>query len=151
MQEMQSSELRALIGQKFGMDLTDRLSAITLRGYTTEKDGEIRIDSESTLIKVILYLNPNSQDDGGKLRLLYNRHDLHNYAAEVPPEAGRCLIFKVTDNCWHGHEVFNGERKSIQLDYISSDKGREKHLKRHRVSTFLKRLFSKKNEANPTY
>lgn len=151
MQEMQSPELRDLIGSKLGMDLSDKPAMVTLRGHTTERDGKIHVDSESKLITVLLYLNPNWQHEGGKLRLLYNQHDLHNYAAEVPPEAGRCLIFKVTDNCWHGHEVFNGERKSIQLNYVSSDKEKDRHLKRHRLSAFLKRLFFKKNEANPTY
>jgi SM-20-related protein len=151
MQEMQSPELRNLIGLKLGIDLADNPCSITLSGYTTEKDGNIQIDSESILITVLLYLNPDWQDTSGNLRLLYNGQDLHNYAAEVPPEAGRCLIYKVTNNCWHGHEVFNGERKSIQLNYMSSDKNQKKQLKLNRFSSFLKKLFSKTNEANPTH
>jgi Rps23 Pro-64 3,4-dihydroxylase Tpa1-like proline 4-hydroxylase len=150
-QELQSPELRELIGSKIGIDLKDRPSMITLRGHTTERDGHIHVDSESKLVTVLLYLNPNWKDSGGKLRLLYNRRDLHNYAAEIPPEAGRCVVFKVTPNCWHGHEIFVGERKSIQLNYVSSDKERIRHLKRHRLSAFLKGLFFKKNEANSTY
>ena len=151
MEEMQSPELRDLIGEKLGMDLEDKPVMITLRGHTTERDGQIHVDSESKLITLLLYLNPNWEHSGGKLRLLYNQRDLHNYAAEVPPEAGKCLVFKVTQNCWHGHEVFTGERRSIQLNYITSDKQRERHLKRHRFSAFLKRLFFKKNEAHSTY
>jgi SM-20-related protein len=151
LEELQKEELRDLIAEKFGMDLKDKPPMVTLRGHTAEKDGQIHVDSESKLITVLLYLNPNWQDEGGRLRLLYNKNDLTPYAAEVSPEAGRCLIFKVTDNCWHGHAPFVGERRSIQLNYVTSDAARERHLKLHRFTAFLKKLFSKKDEKNPVY
>lgn len=150
-QELQSKKLRDLIAEKFEMDLKDKPPMITLRGYTTERDGLIHVDSKSKLITVLLYFNPNWQEKGGKLRLLYNKKDLEPFAAEIPPEAGRCLIFKVTDNCWHGHAPFIGERRSIQLNYVTSDEARELHLRRHRISAFLKKLFRKKNEENSAY
>jgi SM-20-related protein len=143
MQEMQSDELRDLIGERLGMDLTNRPPMITVRGRTSEKDGEIHTDSTSKLVTVLLYLNPGWVSPVGRLRLLYNNRDLAHYAAEISPEAGRCLIFKVTPNCWHGHEPFVGERRTIQLNYVSSDKVRNRELNRHRLSAFLKQLFSK--------
>ena len=143
MQEMQSDELRDLIGKRLGMDLTNRPPMITVRGRTSEKDGEIHTDSTSKLVTVLLYLNPGWVSPVGRLRLLYNNRDLVPYAAEISPEAGRCLIFKVTPNCWHGHEPFVGERRTIQLNYVSSDKVRDRELNRHRLSAFLKQLFSK--------
>ena len=143
MQEMQSDELRDLIGERLGMDLTNRPPMITVRGRTSEKDGEIHTDSTSKLVTVLLYLNPGWASPVGRLRLLYNNRDLVPYAAEISPEAGRCLIFKVTPNCWHGHEPFDGERRTIQLNYVSSDKVRNRELNRHRLSAFLKQLFSK--------
>jgi len=143
MQEMQSDELRDLIGERLGMDLTNRPPMITVRGRTSEKDGEIHTDSTSKLVTVLLYLNPGWASPVGRLRLLYNNRDLVPYAAEISPEAGRCLIFKVAPNCWHGHEPFVGERRTIQLNYVSSDKVRDRELNRHRLSAFLKQLFSK--------
>ena len=143
MQEMQSDELRDLIGERLGMDLANRPPMITVRGRTSEKDGEIHTDSTSKLVTVLLYLNPGWASPVGRLRLLYNNRDLAHYAAEISPEAGRCLIFKVTPNCWHGHEPFVGERRTIQLNYVSSDKVRDRELNRHRLSAFLKQLFSK--------
>ena len=143
MQEMQSDELRDLIGKRLGMDLTNRPPMITVRGRTSEKDGEIHTDSTSKLVTVLLYLNPGWASPVGRLRLLYNNRDLAHYAAEISPEAGRCLIFKVTPDCWHGHEPFVGERRTIQLNYVSSDKVRNRELNRHRLSAFLKQLFSK--------
>jgi SM-20-related protein len=150
-QELQSDRLRELIGQKFQLDLSDKPPMITLRGFTTERDGLIHVDSSSKLITVLLYLNLNWQSEGGRLRLLYNKKELEPFAAEVAPEAGRCLIFKVTKNCWHGHAPFVGERHSIQLNYVTSDEARERHIKTHRFSAFWKKLFSRNHEKNPTY
>lgn len=143
MQEMQSDELRDLIGERLGMDLKGKPPLVTLRGRTTNRDGHIHTDSTSKLATVLLYLNPNWAASGGKLRLLYNNRELTPYAAEVSPDAGRCLIFKVTPNCWHGHEPFVGERRTIQLNYVRSAEAREGHLKRHRLSAFIKQFFSK--------
>jgi len=143
MQEIQSDDLRDLIGERLGMDLRDKPPMVTVRGRTSEKDGEIHTDSTSKLVTVLLYLNPGWASPVGRLRLLYNNRDLTPYAAEISPEAGRCLIFKVTPNCWHGHEPFDGERRTIQLNYVSSEKVRDRELNRHRLSAFLKQLFSK--------
>jgi SM-20-related protein len=149
--ELQQPALKNLIGKRFDMDLEDKPPMITVRGYTTERDGHIHVDSESKLITVLLYLNQGWQSSEGCLRLLYNNHDLSRYAAEVSPEAGHCLIFKVTKNCWHGHAPFVGERRSIQLNYVSSQNEAERHLKRHRLSAFLKRLLFKRDDAHSTY
>jgi len=151
MEELQHPDLRKIIAERFQMDLEEKPPMITVRGHTTERDGQIHVDSVSKLITFLLYLNPNWEAPGGRLRLLYNKRDLAPYAAEIAPEAGRCLIFKVTPNCWHGHEVFTGERRSIQLNYVTSDAARERHLKVHRFSSFLKKLFFKKDAANSSY
>jgi len=149
MEEMQSTELRDLIGARLGMDLHDKPPMITLRGHTDTKDGDIHTDSKSKLVTLLLYLNSGWTAPGGRLRLLYNNKDLTPYAAEISPEAGHCVIFKVTPDCWHGHEVYIGERRSVQLNYVTSDEARRSHLSRHRFSAFLKRLFSRTNEKSP--
>ena len=151
MQEMHSVELRDLIGERLGMDLRDRPPMLTVRGRTGKKDGQIHTDSKSKLVTVLLYLNPGWSATEGRLRILYNDRDLSPYAAEVSPDAGRCLIFKVTPNCWHGHEPFDGERRTIQLNYVTSEEARERDLKRHRFSAFLKGLLSRKDEKSSAH
>ena len=151
MEEMHSVALRDLIGERLGMDLKDRPPMITVRGRTGKKDGRIHTDSKSKLVTVLLYLNPGWSAAEGRLRLLYNDHDLTRHAAEISPDAGRCLIFKVTPNCWHGHEPFEGERRTIQLNYVASEEARERDLKRHRFSAFLKGLLSRKDEKSPAH
>jgi SM-20-related protein len=144
--ELQHPQLKKMIGERLAMDLDDKPSVITLRGHTTERDGHIHVDSETKLVTVLLYLNQGWQNPAGRLRLLYNKKNLDHYAAEVSPEAGTCLIFKVTSNCWHGHAPFIGERRSIQLNYVTSDEVADHHLKRHRLSAFLKKYLFRKNE-----
>jgi hypothetical protein len=145
-EELQQPALKNLISKRFDLDLQDKPTMITVRGQTTERDGHIHVDSESKLITVLIYLNQGWQSPEGRLRLLYNNKDLDHYAAEISPEAGRCLIFKVTPNCWHGHAPFVGERRSIQLNYVTSEDAAERHLKRHRISAFLKKLLFKKDD-----
>jgi hypothetical protein len=151
MQEMHSVELRNLVGERLGMDLKDRPPMLTVRGRTGKKDGQIHTDSKSKLVTVLLYLNSGWSAPEGRLRLLYNDHDLTRYAAEISPDAGRCLIFKVTPNCWHGHEPFDGERRTIQLNYVTSEAVRERERKRHRFSAFLKGFFSSKDAKSPAH
>jgi hypothetical protein len=149
--EMHGTELRDLVGERLGMDLTDRPPMLTIRGRTGPKDGQIHTDSKSKLVTVLLYLNRGWSAPQGRLRLLYNDHDLTRYAAEIAPDAGRCLIFKVTPNCWHGHEPYDGERRTIQLNYVTSEAVREREHKRHRFSAFLKGLFSSKDAKSPAH
>jgi hypothetical protein len=151
MDEMHSIELRDLIGERLGMDLKGRPPMLTVRGRTGKKDGRIHTDSKSKLVTVLLYLNPGWSAPEGRLRLLYNDHDLTRYAAEISPDAGRCLIFKVTPNCWHGHEPFDGERRTIQLNYVTSEEARDHDLRRHRFSAFLKGLFSRNDAKSPAH
>ncbi|HSX38356.1 MAG TPA: 2OG-Fe(II) oxygenase [Chlamydiales bacterium] len=140
MQELQSPDLKRLIAKRFKLNLEGKPPIITVRGYTTERDGHIHVDSEDKLITFLLYLNSNWTSPDGKIRVLYDQKNLTAFAEEISPEAGRCLIFQVTKNCWHGHTIFKGHRKSIQMNYVQSEAAASRHLKRHRISAFFKRL-----------
>jgi len=139
--EFEGSTLRDMIAQKFSIDLNEKPTMTTLRGYTSQKDGRIHIDSKDKLITVLLYMNSNWSSDEGKLRLLKNNHSLDDYVEEISPLAGTCLIFKVTPNCWHGHKPFVGKRLSLQLNYLTHDVALTKHLNQHRFSATIKRFF----------
>jgi SM-20-related protein len=143
LEELEGPQLQKIISEKFDMALEGKPTMLTLRGYTTERDGKIHTDSKSKLITLLLYMNPSWETNEGKLRLLYNKDSLDDYAAEISPLAGNCLIFKVTDNGWHGHYPFSGKRLSLQLNYLASDTALAKHLNHHRLTAFFKRTFAK--------
>jgi SM-20-related protein len=112
----------------------------TVRGYTRLRDGEIHTDSTTKLITVLLYMNDKWDKDGGRLRLLRNGTDLNDYIAEVPPYGGTLLAFKRADNSWHGHEPYEGKRRAIQLNWVTSQEVVDKEQGRHKVSTRFKKI-----------
>ncbi len=139
--ELEGSALRALIAEKFSIELENKPTIITLRGHTTPRDGHIHTDSKDKLITVLIYMNENWNSREGQLRILNGEHSLDDYVAEVPALAGTCLIFKVTPNCWHGHTTFTGKRLSLQLNYLIDEAALAKHHQHHYFSAKLKRWF----------
>lgn len=141
--DLNGDEFRREIEKKFDMDLENKPIMTTVRGVMREKDGRIHTDSKSKVITVLIYFNEGWEDSSGNLRLLRNGTDLEDYVEEISPEAGTMLIFKVTDNCWHGHKPVVGKRLSLQMNYMAGDAAKGKHEFLHRLSARVKKLFSK--------
>ena len=139
-EELDGPEFQAVIAEKFDVDLTGRPKMYSLRGYTRGKDGQIHTDSKEKIITVLLYLNQNWPHPGGKLRLLSNDHDVDDYVAEVEPDNGTLLVFKRADNSWHGHHPFDGPRRSLQMNWMTSEGWKGWHKARHALAAGLKRL-----------
>jgi SM-20-related protein len=143
MDAMEGPELRQAIADRFGLDLSDAPTMVTLRGFTNERDGYIHVDSTAKRVTVLLYLNPAADAwtmHEGCLRLLHGPKDLEDYAVEVPPVNGTLLVFPNATNAWHGHRRFTGQRYSVQLNYMTTDAKARSELRRHRISAFMKRL-----------
>lgn len=141
--DMEGPRLRDLIADRFGLDLAGSPSMLTLRGWTSERDGRIHCDSTAKRVTVLLYLNQETEAFGrqeGCLRLLRGPTDLEDFAVEVPPVNGTILVFPNGPETWHGHRRFVGQRYSIQLNYMTTDAKARGELRRHRLSAFMKRL-----------
>jgi hypothetical protein len=138
--ELDGPEFERAIAEKFSVDLADRPKMYSLRGYTRAKDGQIHTDSRDKIITVLLYLNDNWQQPGGRLRILRNGHDVDDYAAEVPPDNGTLLVFKRSDNSWHGHHPFEGPRRTLQMNWMTSEGSKGWHKIRHTISAAVKKL-----------
>ncbi len=139
-QELDSPEFEAVIEEKFEVNLEGRPKMYSLRGYTRAKDGSIHTDSKDKIITVLLYLNENWQQPGGRLRILRNGTDVDNYVAEVAPDNGTLLIFKRSDTSWHGHHPFEGPRRSLQMNWMTSDGSKGFHAIRHKISAAVKKI-----------
>jgi SM-20-related protein len=140
MDELESPVFRQVIESKFGLDLSNRPTMYTVRGYTRQTDGSIHTDSTTKIITVLLYLNQKWDVDGGRLRLLRDGQDLENYVAEVPPDGGTLLVFRRSDNSWHGHQPFAGQRRAIQMNWVTNSDVVAMEQRRHRLSTRLKKI-----------
>ncbi len=138
--ELDSPEFEAAIAAKFGVELAGKPKMYSLRGYTRAKDGQIHTDSKDKIMTVLLYLNENWQQPGGRLRILRNGTDVDDYVAEVPPDNGTLLVFKRSDTSWHGHHPFDGPRRSLQMNWMTSEGSKGFHAIRHKISATFKKL-----------
>ena len=116
LQELEGATFRNAVEKKFGLDLAQRPTMCTVRGFLQKKDGSIHTDSKTKIITVLLYLNEAWDAAGGRLRLLRSGTDLEDYVAELPPSNGTLLIFRRSDNSWHGHKPYEGPRRAIQFN-----------------------------------
>lgn len=138
---LESAEFRKAFEDKFGVDLSNRPTTTTARGRCGARDGNIHCDSDSKIITVLLYVNPDWDDSGGRLRLLRSRDDIENFAAEVPPSGGTLVAFLRSDHSWHGHLPFHGERRVIQFNWVNDTSNQRLAIFRHRLSASVKHLF----------
>jgi hypothetical protein len=139
--ELSGPEVQAAFEEKFGIDLAGRPTMFTVRGRCSERDGQIHTDSASKLITVLIYMNPNWEESGGRLRLLRSGADLDNYIIEVPPEEGTLIGFRRSHNSWHGHKPFIGPRRVIQMNWVTSEKVLRYENRRHRISAMMKKVW----------
>lgn len=139
-EELNGERFRKAIESKFSIDLSGKPSMVTVRGHLRKKDGAIHTDSKTKIITVLLYLNDGWAAEGGRLRLLRNGTDIEDFAAEVPPLGGTLLVFRRGENSWHGHKPFEGPRRAIQFNWVTSQDVVDREQARHRFSTRLKKL-----------
>ena len=140
--ELDGPEFQQAVAEKFGVDLEGRPKMYSLRGFTRAKDGQIHTDSKDKIITVLLYLNENWQQPGGRLRILKNGTNVEDYVAEVPPDNGTLLVFKRSDNSWHGHHPFEGPRRSLQMNWMTSEGSKGFHAIRHKLSAAVKKVMT---------
>jgi SM-20-related protein len=140
--ELEGPALRAAFAEKFGIDLVNRPTMITVRGQARPADGRIHTDTSTKLITVLIYMNESWEAPGGRLRLLRTRNSLDDVIAEVPPAAGTLLAFRVTPHSWHGHTPVSGPRRVIQLNWVESEAVVRRERLRHGLSARVKRLLS---------
>jgi len=139
---LEGPDFRAAMERKFSIDLAGHPTLVTVRGHARARDGRIHNDSRSKLITVLIYMNEAWEPEGGRLRLLRSPDDVNEVVAEVPPEAGTLLAFRVTDNSWHGHLPVSGPRRVIQLNWVESESVVRRERARHGLSARVKRALS---------
>lgn len=137
---LQGPDMAAAMAEKFSLALGEHPTLITVRGRTQAKDGRIHTDSSSKLLTVLLYLNDSWDSADGRLRLLRTADSLADPAVEVPPEAGTLLAFRNGPGSWHGHTSFAGQRRAIQLNWVTDQTVVRREQFRHTVSARIKRL-----------
>ena len=147
-EELQGTPVRRAFSEKFDIDLNGRPTSVTVRGHCQEKDGRIHTDTESKIITVLIYMNTEAwAAHGGRLRILRSADDIDDFAAEVPPQAGTLLAFRRSECSFHGHETYVGERRVIQLNWVTDEKVVRREKRRHRLSSRIKSMLRRDERA----
>jgi SM-20-related protein len=136
---LRGSEFGAAMSEKFGIELTTYPTLITVRGCCGKRDGHVHTDAAWKVVSVLLYLNGDWDSEGGRLRLLRGKN-LEDVAVEVPPTWGTLLAFRRSERSFHGHKLFEGERRVVQLNWATDQKLIDREVLRHRRTARLKRL-----------
>lgn len=137
--DLRGPEFRSICEDKFGIDLSGRASMITVRGRCGTRDGNIHTDAVTKILTVLIYMNPTWEQAGGCLRLLRSPNDLDDVLVEIPPTEGTLLVFRRSDNSWHGHKPFVGPRRVIQFNWVTTQGVERREVFRHRVSALMKK------------
>jgi len=139
--DLLSDEFAEIFENKFEMKLQDKPRLITVRKWSAAADGRVHNDSESKIATVLIYLNETWQSSGpGCFRILRGPATFDDYVREVPPTTGALIAFRRTENSWHGHLPFVGERRVVQMAYLRSQADYDRKTQRGRFSLFLKKL-----------
>jgi hypothetical protein len=131
------------IGEALGID---RLSAypvlVTLCRSLNKRHGTIHTDSKSKVASALLYLNESwPETDAGCLRLLRRIDNIDDLLVpDIKPLYGNLVAFKRADNSFHGHLPFEGERRVIQVAWLTSEAEKQRKARRGRAARLLKWL-----------
>ncbi len=140
---LESEEFREAFKEKFHVDLRNRATTLTVRGRCGPGDGKIHNDSTSKIISILIYMNSTWDAPGGRLRLLRSEKNIEDVAAEVPPSEGALVAFLRSDNSWHGHLPFVGERRVVQFNWVLGNRSKRVSMWRHALSARVKRMLKR--------
>ena len=68
---------------------------------------------------------------------------------EVPPVEGTLLVFRRSNNSWHGHKPFIGPRRVVQFNWITTQQAAQRQLARHSFTAWIKKLRSRFHRPQP--
>lgn len=142
--ELTSAPFADAIGSRLGIgDLGRYPTLVTLCRALNRRHGTIHTDSRSKVATALLYLNATWPDtSAGCLRFLSREDSIDALVApEVRPTYGNFVVFRRADNSFHGHLPFEGERRVIQVAWLTSEDEKVRKTKRGKFSRLFKKLF----------
>jgi SM-20-related protein len=143
-EELEGETLTEELSRKFGRDLHSFPRLTTIRKLSQSKDGRIHTDGPSKVMTLLVYMNDNwTTDQTGQLRVLYDKDHFEPFAAEIPPTMGTVFAFLRSDKSWHGHKPFEGERRVVQVAWLTDASELERKRKRNSMAQFFKGVFGR--------
>ncbi len=142
--ELEGPELTEELSKQFGINLHQYPRLTTIMKRSQPKYGAIHTDGPSKVMTMLVYMNDEwEQGEGGRLRVLYDGKNFDPYALEVPPTMGTMFAFLRSDNSWHGHMPFSGERRVVQIAWVKSQADVDRKKKHNKMAQFFKGIFGR--------
>jgi hypothetical protein len=145
-ERLTSPDFASAVGRRLGIDdLGKYPTLVTLCRLLNRRHGTIHTDSKSKVATALLYLNRQWPDTSeGCLRFLNRIDDIDDLAApELIPLYGEFAVFKRCDNSFHGHLPYEGERRVIQVAWLTSEEEKLRKTRRGNFSRSFKKFFGK--------
>lgn len=142
LEDLKSPEVSKIVSEKLDIDLVNKPKMITIRKLSAAKDGRIHTDGEAKIATMLTYLNDTwDGTDAGCLRVLRSDKTFDNYVEQISPLTGTVFAFRRSDDSWHGHTPFVGERRVVQMTWLRSEADVARKEKRGALSHNLKKFF----------
>jgi hypothetical protein len=131
------------LGEQLGIErLSQYPTLVTICRFLDRRHGAIHTDGKAKIATALFYLNDSwGPTSGGCLRFLNGPDDVDDVVVpELKPLYGNFAIFKRTDNSFHCHLPFEGERRVIQIAWLTTEEEKLRKTRTGRISRFLKSL-----------
>jgi len=141
--EMRAPAFAEALGRKLGIErLGERPTLATLSDSLNRRHGTLHTDSHSKVATALLYFNETwPHGSAGCLRLLARGDDIEAMIApEILPLYGTMVAFARADDSWHGHLPFEGERRVLQVAWLTSEDELRRKQKLGAFSRWFKKL-----------
>ncbi len=143
-EELEGPELTEALSRTFGIDLHPFPRLTTIMRRSQPKYGAIHTDGPSKVMTMLVYMNDEwQQDEGGRLRVLYDGKNFEPFKLEVPPTMGTMFAFLRSEKSWHGHLPFSGERRVVQVAWVKSQADVDRKKKHNKMAQIFKGIFGR--------
>ncbi len=145
-ENLTSSAFARAVGQRLDIDHLDQYpTLVTVCRLLNKRHGTIHTDSKSKIATALLYLNAQWPDtSAGCLRFLHRIDDIDSMVMpELIPLYGEFAVFKRCENSFHGHLPYEGERRVIQIAWLTSEEEKLRKTRRGKFSRAFKKLFGR--------
>ncbi|MDE1961845.1 MAG: 2OG-Fe(II) oxygenase [Xanthomonadaceae bacterium] len=142
-EDLTNPAVATAVGVHLGIEnLGQYPTLVTLCRSLNKRHGTIHTDSRSKVATALLYLNESWPDGSdGCLRFLNRIDAIDDLAApEIKPLYGNFVVFRRADNSFHGHLPFEGERRVIQVAWLTSEEEKLRKTRRGKLSRLFKKL-----------
>jgi hypothetical protein len=139
-EDLRSAEFSEIMAEKFGRPLDRVPTLITIRRFSARKDGRIHTDGKDKIASALIYLNPAWSSQEGRLRMLAKPAFDAPDSIQIDPVYGNFIAFERSDRSYHGHLPFVGERRVVQIAWLTGMDALAHKRKRHGAITLVKSL-----------